>query len=869
MSISFARVASGTTTLAGTNAYSAYTPQPTITGTPASGTLTGQDVSDYNLLVRSGWCPSSVPCRTADGLCFLLSAPFLPRNIQHVFTKPYLDAHTLSYPSFRYSYYLWFALAAIFVVWTLAHQTRWRVGAPGLWLRKLGMQKWSFGSHTPARQGATTALQKGSRLTIRKWGWTTPTVSQLVGLVCLLVLTFCLCYIGPDYVYPTNCLFSNNYCGYVPVNGDNATNQFSRKFARALSDTSAGVLHTLSKRRPARYGWSPLTDPLLAGPNYEIDKSFWTSSSRVGLIAYALLPLSVALALKQWPMNLFATPFLTNLSIDRTAIWHRWVGRLIWAMSTVHTGLWTKQLFIDINPFNEPTWNTSWAWHRLLAGGIAYGLLTAMVAFSFKPLRNRYYEIFYYSHVVLVLGFLVTITIHYQALQGWSLLAACLWGLERLVRFCVFLFLNYGKGIPIFGEGRVGKAQFTSRDASSTGFRVHNVEKRISADSQRFTANTRHAPTVNNPYGAEEWSAASASTHNLQDVALQSSESARYPQPVYAYGPGNDDVRRGHRSRPSMSNELSSYQQNNAAYPPRPPHMTPLPSYQTENAISRPIYSSLNIPKGYALAQVLPGRVIRLTIHTLRHVSWKPGQHVMLTIPSVRWWQGHPYSIVNAQDFSEARMPVQGGGSEIVLLISARKGFTKHLYQSINNKRKRLTNASSPTSFNFDPKNGQESQPAPGVLIRAQTYLPNGSASRVRWDDFSSVVIVAAGTGVTYAMCVLEHLCHTMAEKDALRRGDAPTGKSRKTKPTSVGRVRFVWILREYGKSVWLDTNAISDCQPCHVQHILLGLLQHYESVWISQTHQGSALTSSSRANCNSRHWATRCHQSRHTDKRR
>lgn len=53
-------------------------------------------------------------------------------------------------------------------------------------------------------------------------------------------------------------------------------------------------------------------DPLLSGPNTEVDKNFWTSSSRMGMIAYAMYPLVVALALKAWPFNIFATPWLTD-----------------------------------------------------------------------------------------------------------------------------------------------------------------------------------------------------------------------------------------------------------------------------------------------------------------------------------------------------------------------------------------------------------------------------------------------------------------------------------------------------------------------------------------------------------------------------
>jgi hypothetical protein len=55
-------------------------------------------------------------------------------------------------------------------------------------------------------------------------------------------------------------------------------------------------------------------DPSLSSPNYRIDKNLWVSSSRVGMIAYAILPLSVALALKQWPFAVFSTPIVFDTS---------------------------------------------------------------------------------------------------------------------------------------------------------------------------------------------------------------------------------------------------------------------------------------------------------------------------------------------------------------------------------------------------------------------------------------------------------------------------------------------------------------------------------------------------------------------------
>lgn len=439
-----------------------------------------------------------------------------------------------------------------------------------------------------------------------------------------------------------------------------------------------------------------------------------------------------------------------------------------------------------------------------------------MVLLSFKPFRNRFYELFYYSHVLLVLIFLVTIVIHYQALQGWALLAVCLWAFERLVRLGVWIWLNFGKGIPLFGEGKIGKMQFTSKNASEGGFKVHNVEKRLSAEGQKYAAvNGNGYQQSSNPYlqqggnnagsyGDEEWSTASRSTNNLHAHPSLAPGAAPLPrQPVYAFGPGNDDLRSPALQAPHH------YDTSRAASPlnPRAPISAEMYGRNQTNGTLAMHSSSLlqEIPRGYALAQILPGRVMKLTLHTPRHMNWKAGQHVQLTLPSVRWWQSHPYSIVNAQNMTEALIEqnVRSGdrsGSEIVLLMSVRKGFTRRLFKSICQKRRRLVNHTNDYAKDgTSSTNGQRN----GVLIRAQTYLAAGSAARAHWDDFSTVVLFAAGTGVTYTVSVLQHLCYMMAEKEAALRGEQPSwskGKKAK-KPTNVTRVRFVWVLRDYGES--------------------------------------------------------------------
>ena len=60
-------------------------------------------------------------------------------------------------------------------------------------------------------------------------------------------------------------------------------------------------------------------DPLLQSFNRDIDKTPWTSSSRIGIITYGLLPLTVTLALKLWPFAIYSIPAFTDYAYDKGA----------------------------------------------------------------------------------------------------------------------------------------------------------------------------------------------------------------------------------------------------------------------------------------------------------------------------------------------------------------------------------------------------------------------------------------------------------------------------------------------------------------------------------------------------------------------
>ena len=308
------------------------------------------------------------------------------------FLIPYFDAHDLSYPSFRYIYLLWIIFGIVFVTWSVLHVLFRGSGGSSLtaFLRKYTIRRY--------------ALINGSKKNTHKHAkWFTPTVAQMLTMLLILLASFCLSYIGPDYINPSTCTFGGE-CTAVGVTNGPPKSAYTRRSILKRRVSSWGTLHHLYPRAPQPQplpvvvapagaapvapnlvpragvanatqrlnpsGWAPYNDPLLSGHNYDIQKSLWTASSRVGLIAYALLPLVVTVALRLWPFGIFSIPWLTNYGADKTAIFHRWFGRIVWMLSTVHVGLWIKQLYLDLDPYGNPIFLSSFQYYRFVGGWV-------------------------------------------------------------------------------------------------------------------------------------------------------------------------------------------------------------------------------------------------------------------------------------------------------------------------------------------------------------------------------------------------------------------------------------------------------------------------------------------------------------------
>ncbi len=220
------------------------------------------------------------------------------------------------------------------------------------------------------------------------------------------------------------------------------------------------------------------------------------------------------------------------------------------------------------------------------------------------------------------------------------------------------------------------------------------------------------------------------------------------------------------------------------------------------------------IRPGFAFAQLLPGKTLRLTLRTPNKMSWKPGQWVYLTSPAfasgsrilspsrLRMTPTFP-SPLNSSTQTRRRawlMPQKQRAKSAPWSCSSdvRHGFTRHLWNFVAKKRQLQIQAAAdaqqgasmygPPGTAMVPALGKDTT---GVHIRAIVDGPYGSADRTHWGIHSSIVIICGGSGVSFGMSVLEHLCACMVGAMAFGKG----GKGGKKFLTQ--RVRFVWIVRE------------------------------------------------------------------------
>ncbi|KIN08735.1 hypothetical protein OIDMADRAFT_188407 [Oidiodendron maius Zn] len=148
--------------------------------------------------------------------------------------------------------------------------------------------------------------------------------------------------------------------------------------------------------------------------------------------------------------------------------------------------------------------------------------------------------------------------------------------------------------------------------------------------------------------------------------------------------------------------------------------------------------------------------------------SWKAGQHIYITIPRVGLLENHPFTISNTFQ-SPASID---GKQSIELYIKVRSGFTRRIHKMCA---------------------GND----PGRSYRAFISGPWGSSPSL--DRFDSLVIMATGTGISYAI---------------------PMFESAISCETRIRRVSFVWVIRHWYQLEWFKVRLNENFKKAKIQNI-------------------------------------------------
>lgn len=397
-------------------------------------------------------------------------------------------------------------------------------------------------------------------------------------------------------------------------------------------------------------------------------------------------------------------------------------------------------------------------------------------------MRNEFYETFYIIHALLIPLTLAFSALHFPPIGWWCWASLTLWIVERVWRLARFVRVN---GIIRSTKGRTNLLYIASVNGETPGWKQppafeSNVQRRRGISPGRFRDESAASET------SEQRLISPTDTQGSDIASTRPRPFSIGQDTINSFRTGSSVELMSRTASPDI--RTSQYSQHGLVpFSSMTGGHVPSPSQPTMIASSsRRTYMP---PPGYAHATLLPGRTIRLRFIPPHHFSWAPGQHVLLSVPSVSKFSSHPFTIASVCD-EEAS---SDEGRELVILVRARNGFTKHLWSHIERLEESGQVGDAPSS-NF-------SSPNRGVLLRTFIDGPFGSSIRARWTSYSTVLVIAGGSGVSFAVAVLEYACMCMAGRSGKQLGGKP-GSWGHNAISQIDRVRFVWIVREFCESL-------------------------------------------------------------------
>ncbi|GKZ30499.1 hypothetical protein AbraIFM66950_009338 [Aspergillus brasiliensis] len=175
-------------------------------------------------------------------------------------------------------------------------------------------------------------------------------------------------------------------------------------------------------------------------------------------------------------------------------------------------------------------------------------------------------------------------------------------------------------------------------------------------------------------------------------------------------------------------------------------------------------YSYINSRPAQAILEPLGGGATKVRITARKIRNWKPGSHILLSLPRLGLQLSHPATILSTPSSHDG---------ELVLILKAHKGFTRKLIKTAES-----------TTINSH-KDAESIQPK-----RSYTALIDGpyASSAPDFTSFDSVLFLAGGTGVTFTLSQLLHVAHRSTDAGSL----------------PLRQVLFIWTIKESRQASWV-----------------------------------------------------------------
>ncbi|KAI0402582.1 ferric reductase like transmembrane component-domain-containing protein [Xylaria palmicola] len=157
--------------------------------------------------------------------------------------------------------------------------------------------------------------------------------------------------------------------------------------------------------------------------------------------------------------------------------------------------------------------------------------------------------------------------------------------------------------------------------------------------------------------------------------------------------------------------------------------------------VARVIYHNFGKGGTKTLVEALPGNAVRVTVTMARPWDFRPGQHAYLYLPTISFWQSHPFSLAwseeaenpNAEKLALNRQDILAmRKTSMSFVIRARTGMTNTLYERA------------------------AAAPEGRLITRCLVEGPYGGEHML--DSYGTVMLFAGGVGITHAVPHVRHL---------------------------------------------------------------------------------------------------------------